>query len=375
MNADWIAQSLQESAELKQRLAVEQSDAICRAALAMAKTIGRGGKVLLFGNGGSAADAQHIAAEFVGRFLRERAPWPALALTTDTSALTAIGNDFGFEQVFARQLQALGSAGDMAVGISTSGRSKNVLAAVAVARERGLTTVGLSAGDGGPLAEAVDFPILVPWAPTPRVQECHLTIGHLLCEMVENWLLADSAAANSGRRLPPSYPRGTRDKVVGWSQLMCLRESWRSTKTRVVWTSGCFDLLHAGHLDSLRAARALGDVLVVGVNGDESVRRLKGPSRPIVPAAQRVELLAGLECVDHAIVFEELTPERSLARLQPDVHCKGAEYAPPHGKPVAESALVESYGGRLAFLPMRPGTSTSDLVEKIRQRLVLEGRR
>jgi rfaE bifunctional protein nucleotidyltransferase chain/domain len=157
-----------------------------------------------------------------------------------------------------------------------------------------------------------------------------------------------------------------RKKVVTWDELLALREGWRAAGRRVVWTNGCFDLLHAGHLDSLRAARALGDILVIGLNGDASVRQLKGPTRPIVEAAQRAELLAGLECVDHVVVFEDLTPETSLARLQPDIHCKGAEYAPPNGKPIAELPVVEAYGGRVAFLPMRPATSTTDLVEKIR---------
>jgi rfaE bifunctional protein nucleotidyltransferase chain/domain len=159
------------------------------------------------------------------------------------------------------------------------------------------------------------------------------------------------------------------DKVVGLDTLLRLRPEWRAAGKVVVWTNGCFDLLHTGHLHSLQAARALGDVLVVGVNADASVRQLKGPGRPVVPAAQRVELLAALECVDYAVLFEELGPEALLARLQPDVHCKGAEYAPPHGKPVPEAAVVASYGGRIAFLPMRPSTSTTDLIERIQEML------
>ena len=147
MNTALIAQSLAESSELKKRLAVEQADNISRAGQAIATTLAQGGKVLLFGNGGSAADAQHIAAEFVGRFVRERKPLPAIALTTDTSALTAIGNDYGFEQIFARQVQALGQPGDVAVAMSTSGQSANVLAGVEAARERLITTIGL-AGQG-----------------------------------------------------------------------------------------------------------------------------------------------------------------------------------------------------------------------------------
>lgn len=144
-----------------------------------------------------------------------------------------------------------------------------------------------------------------------------------------------------------------------------LREHWRQQGKVVVWTNGCFDLLHVGHLRSLQVARSRGDVLVVGVNSDASVAWLKGPGRPIFPAAERVELLSGLACVDHVIVFEETTPETALSRLRPDVHCKGADYAPPHGKPIPEARVVEAYGGRVEFLPLLPGLSTSEAIQRI----------
>jgi rfaE bifunctional protein nucleotidyltransferase chain/domain len=163
------------------------------------------------------------------------------------------------------------------------------------------------------------------------------------------------------RRDPESVP-----KLVDWPMLLQLRERWRREGRQVVWTNGCFDLLHVGHLRSLRAARALGDVLVVGLNSDASVRRLKGPGRPILQAEERAELLAALECVDHVAVFAEDTPETVLARLQPDVHCKGADYAPPHGKHAPEANVVAAYGGRVEFLPLVPGTSTSTIIERIR---------
>ena len=160
-------------------------------------------------------------------------------------------------------------------------------------------------------------------------------------------------------------PRQRPGKIVDWPQLLELRREWRSQGRKVVWTNGCFDLLHVGHLHSLQAARALGDILVVGLNSDSSVRQLKGAGRPILPGAERAELLAALECVDYVVLFDETTPEAALARLQPDVHCKGADYAPPHGKPVPEASIVESYGGRVAFLPLIPGQSTSSLIERI----------
>src|SRR5690348_9449394 len=123
-------------------------------------------------------------------------------------------------------------------------------------------------------------------------------------------------------------------KITSWDALLPWREAARRDGRTVVWTNGCFDLLHVGHLRNLQAARALGDALVVGINDDASVRRLKGPGRPIVPAAERAEMVAALACVDAVVLFGEDTPETALARLRPDVHCKGADYAPPDGKPV-----------------------------------------
>jgi rfaE bifunctional protein nucleotidyltransferase chain/domain len=156
-------------------------------------------------------------------------------------------------------------------------------------------------------------------------------------------------------------------KIVGWDQLLEVRRRARAEGQAIVWTNGCFDLLHVGHIRNLRAARLLGDLLVVGVNSDSSVRQLKGPHRPIVTSAQRVEILAALACVDYVIVFEEPTAEESLARLQPDIYCKGADYAPPAGKPVPESRIVASYGGKMAFLPLTPASSTTDIVRRIRE--------
>lgn len=146
----------------------------------------QGGKVLLAGNGGSAADAQHIAGEFVSRFAFDRPGLPAIALTTDTSILTAIGNDYGYEKLFARQVQALGRKGDVFIGYSTSGKSPNVLRAFEEARLHGLVCVGLTGNRGGPMRELCDYLLEVPSADTPKIQEGHLVLGHILCGLVEN---------------------------------------------------------------------------------------------------------------------------------------------------------------------------------------------
>ena len=152
----------------------------------------RGNKILICGNGGSAADSQHFAAELVGRFKLERKGLPAIALTTDTSILTAIGNDYGFDQIFERQVEALGKEGDILVGISTSGNSENVIRAVKKAKEIGIHTIGLLGKSGGKLKDLVDLSLVVPSNNTPRIQECHVLIYHIVCEEVEKRLLNDN---------------------------------------------------------------------------------------------------------------------------------------------------------------------------------------
>jgi rfaE bifunctional protein nucleotidyltransferase chain/domain len=202
-----------------------------------------------------------------------------------------------------------------------------------------------------------------PWYPTMQLFR-QKKLGDW-DEVFERVCLAAETLARSKRR---PRPAGTGpQKLADWPALLAWRAEARAAWQTVVWTSGCFDLLHVGHVRSLQAARALGDVLVVGVNSDASVRRLKGPTRPLVPAAERVEVLAALGFVDRVVVFDEDTPAEALARLRPDIHCKGADYAPPDGKPIPEAAVVTGYGGRVEFLPLVPGNSTSDLVERIQQ--------
>jgi D-sedoheptulose 7-phosphate isomerase len=158
---------------------------------ALVAALRAGNKAILFGNGGSAADASHLAAELVGRYGRDRPPLPALSLTDNPSSLTAIGNDYSFEETFARQVRGLGRTGDVAVGISTSGRSANVVAGIVAAREEGLVTVALTGAAGNRLAEVAELCIRVPSDDTPRVQEGHMLIGHILCELVERELFPD----------------------------------------------------------------------------------------------------------------------------------------------------------------------------------------
>ena len=182
---DSLRSSVSESLRLKESFFAANEGLIAGVAREICRSLENGNKVLLFGNGGSAADAQHLAAEWVGRFARERRPLAALALTTDTSILTSVGNDYGYDQVFVRQVCALGHRGDVSIGISTSGNSPNVCAANAAAREMGLITVGLTGGSGGRLGAEVQYHINVPHRAAARVQEVHIMVGHILCELVE----------------------------------------------------------------------------------------------------------------------------------------------------------------------------------------------
>jgi D-sedoheptulose 7-phosphate isomerase len=180
-----LRSSLREHLEAIQSLLDSKLGEIEQAGLLICKTLREGNKVLICGNGGSAADAQHIAAELVGRYEQERRSFPAIALTTDTSALTALSNDYGYEQVFARQLQGLAVAGDVLISISTSGNSPNVIKAAEQARALGCKVIGLTGCTGEPLATHCDIAIVVSSNRTSRVQEAHITIGHLWCEMVD----------------------------------------------------------------------------------------------------------------------------------------------------------------------------------------------
>jgi D-sedoheptulose 7-phosphate isomerase len=185
MDAEKIRRIAAESSALKERFFQENAELILEVGTRVSECLRTGGKVLSFGNGGSAADAQHLAGELVGRFLRDRPGLPALALTTDPSVITAIGNDMGFEAVFKRQLEAHGRPGDVAIGISTSGRSPNVVEALRLARSRGLLTVGLTGGGGGRLGGLVHYLIDVPHHETPRIQEVHTMVVHILCQIIE----------------------------------------------------------------------------------------------------------------------------------------------------------------------------------------------
>jgi D-sedoheptulose 7-phosphate isomerase len=185
-----ILSILEDSIDVKQRFFSENLDSMIKAGEVLASCLASGHKILIFGNGGSAADAQHIAAEFVNRFQIERPPMAALALTTDTSVITSIGNDYHFDDIFSKQVSALGRKDDVAVGISTSGNSRNVIKAVHAAKDIGMYTIGLTGG-GGELAMCADLAFSVQSDITARIQEVHITLGHILCDLVDRILFPE----------------------------------------------------------------------------------------------------------------------------------------------------------------------------------------
>lgn len=189
-----VREQLAEQRGLLERMESELAGGIADAVHMLAETFSAGNKMLIMGNGGSAADAQHFAAELVGRFMLERRALPAIALTTDSSALTAIGNDYGFDRIFTRQVEALATPGDLVVGISTSGNSANIALALQDARKAGCRTIALLGRGGGTIREMVDLPLVIPSSVTPRIQEGHITVIHILCDLLERKLFAGNTA-------------------------------------------------------------------------------------------------------------------------------------------------------------------------------------
>ncbi len=188
---DAIIKAFDESAQIKVKFVRENIDKIIDVVQLIAQAFREGKKVILFGNGGSAMDASHIAAEFVNRFLMERPPLPAIALNTDAAVLTSISNDYDFSQVYSKQLSALGHEGDVVIGISTSGNSPNVIKAIDVAKKNGMKTVILTGGTGGKMAAMADVTFIVPTKVTARIQETHITLGHAICQMVDEELFGN----------------------------------------------------------------------------------------------------------------------------------------------------------------------------------------
>jgi rfaE bifunctional protein nucleotidyltransferase chain/domain len=321
--------ALTASGRARLKLARALHEPLLHALEILSEALANGRTLFVFGNDALLAEAALVGAAFA-RF------------RVETSALPRA---------------ARGEAGDVAL-ILTTGDDHDAVAKLASAeRDRRVATIIITDPAGARLRTVCDACLPVPGNDDSRPCDLRIGIALALGEGVRSAPnLADEVGSSSSDPAP--------EKELGLEVLCSLRETWREQGKVVVWTNGCFDLLHPGHLASFRAARSFGDVLVVGVNADASIQRAKGPGRPVFPLSHRVAMLSALEDVDYVLPFEEPTPAEVLARLRPDVHCKGRDYATP-GATLPEREIVERYGGRIEFLDLVPGVSSSEWVRRI----------
>ncbi|HNW36945.1 MAG TPA: D-glycero-beta-D-manno-heptose 1-phosphate adenylyltransferase, partial [Candidatus Ozemobacteraceae bacterium] len=323
-------------------------DRFGQAAMLLCTSLSTGGQVLVCGNGGSASDAEHMVGELTGRFLYDRPPLAGIALTCGSAAITAIGNDYGYEEIFRRQVLALGRRGDILVAISTSGNSKNAVKAADAAHERDMRVIAITGPADSALSAIADVTLRAPSPETPRIQEVHAALIHSLCRIVEATLFPEKAK--------PAMPAG---RILSGTEIDRLAKATAAAKLRMVFTNGCFDILHPGHVALLQSSRAEGDLLVVGLNTDDSVHRLKGPSRPFHPFHDRASVLSALACVDYVIGFEEDTPLELITRIVPSILVKGGDYT---RDTIVGADVVEAAGGRVVVYPLVEGHSTTRIL-------------
>ena len=319
-----------------------------KAVNSMVSALRQKNRILVCGNGGSAADAEHLAGELVGRFGYDRASLPCVSLCTPSATFTAIANDYGYDQVFKRQVQGLGSPGDVLIGISTSGNSPNIVEAFKTAKELQITTIALTGCRDSKLSQIADLTLRSPSPQTPRIQEIHGLLVHSLCRAVEEEMFPVEGRA-------PALPH---DKILCHEQIAAM--SAAIAGRRAVFTNGCFDILHPGHVYILKECRKFGELLIVGLNSDSSVKRLKGESRPYHRFEDRAAVLAALACVDYVIGFDEDTPKQLIEALTPKILVKGGDY---NHDTIVGADWVSRHGGEVKVVPLLQGHSTTGILK------------
>lgn len=317
-----------------------------KAAKMLVEALKKGNKILICGNGGSASDAEHMAGEIVGRFGYDRPSLPCISLCTPSATFTAISNDYGYEKVFARQVQGFGKPGDILIGISTSGNSGNIVEAFKTAKELNIATIAMTGSKDSKLSAIADVTLRSGSAKTPRIQEIHSILIHSLCRAIEDEIFNKAAA--------PALPH---KKILKGEEIKTLAEAIKGYKS--VFTNGCFDILHPGHVYILNECRKHGELLIVGLNSDASIKRLKGPSRPYHHFEDRANVLAALECVDYVIGFDEDTPKNLIETLTPNILIKGGDYTP---ETVVGADWVTAHGGKCVIIPLLEGHSTTNIL-------------
>jgi D-sedoheptulose 7-phosphate isomerase len=343
---DYLLEDLNQLRLTMTSVGPELTVSFANATTMVADCLKSGGKLIVCGNGGSAADVEHLAGEIVGRFGFDRPSLPCISLCTPSATFTAIANDYGYENVFKRQVQGFAQPGDVLIGISTSGNSANVVAAFEQAREMGIKTIAMTGSRDSKLTGLADICLRSPSEKTPRIQEIHGIIVHSLCRAVEEILFPE--------KVPACLPPGKIISAAELDQFALALKAWRS-----VFTNGCFDVLHPGHVYVLSEARKLGDLLIVGLNSDASIGRLKGPQRPYHRFADRAAVLAALNFVDYVIEFDEDTPARLIEALTPKVLVKGGDYSI---ETIVGAPHVMKNGGEVKVIPLLEGHSTTGIL-------------
>ncbi len=317
-----------------------------KAAFLIVECLKKGNKILICGNGGSASDAEHMAGEIVGRFGYDRPSLPCISLCTPSATFTAISNDYGYEKVFARQVTGFGKPGDVLIGISTSGNSANIVEAFRKAKDLKIATIAMTGSKDSKLSLLADITLRSESTQTPRIQELHSIIIHSLCKAVENKIFNKTKIS----ALPSN-------KIINNNEIKSFAESIKSYKS--VFTNGCFDILHPGHVYILNECRKYGELLIVGLNSDASIKRLKGETRPYHKFEDRANVLAALESVDYIIGFDDDTPKNLIEALTPNVLIKGGDYTP---ETIVGADWTTSHGGKVVIIPLLEGHSTTAIL-------------
>lgn len=313
----------------------------------MTECLKNNGTVIVCGNGGSAADAEHMAGELVGRFGYDRKSLPCISLCSPSATFTAIANDYGYDQVFKRQVQGFGKSKDVLLGISTSGNSQNVAEAFKAASEIGMKTIAMTGEKESKLSQMADVCIRVPSSKTPRIQEIHALMIHSFCRAIEDEIFNKAQFTD----LPAK-------KIISAEEINQLAQAIKGYRS--VFTNGCFDILHPGHVFILNECRKHGELLIVGLNTDNSVKRLKGDSRPYHKFADRAAVLAALECIDYVVGFDEDTPKEIIEALTPKILIKGGDY---NENTVVGADWVKKSGGEVIIIPLLEGHSTTSILK------------
>lgn len=343
----WGLGTVIEYSKLRDHVCGSEAESVVAVATTVSNCIEQGGTLFVLSDGASKGIAANVAAQLCRRHLLDGGRLPVVSLCVSTWGMPENDEDC------VRPVAVIGRIGDVLLALVTQSHECALRCVLAEARRRGIQSVVIT-GPGVQCAQEVaELAVVIPTRTHDHWRDCVLLIATAPCTQDSNARAAIRASDAEARR-----------KVVPWDRVLRAREVLRRAGKRVVWTNGCFDLVHVGHVRFLQEAKKCGDALIVGVNSDESVQRLKGRGRPIVCAEERMEVLAALESVTYVVMMEQDAPTGMLAELRPDVHCKGREYG-PGGKPLPEADVVRSWGGRIELIPMVPGQSTTALIGRV----------